>query len=574
MASKSKIIDGAETIVFTSRSRNPVITLKAEQGKTLQIEGEASGTGSLFSRKPTTALGYFDLSSSSTDLSGTEVDNQGVKIALSDNNYCLVTGQSAGPVANVWKYTAGTWIEEAVLETPVVTIAVMPQNCCINEDGSFVAITYLFAVTVQDTRFYRRDGSTWTGLSYASNSDFKCSGKRLLHSFRNFFGDSALYVYNTDDIGIGPLPSPEHTFWSANQYISIFDISNDGSLVVYGPRAPYDTCVSVNNRSGTTWTETAKLYLRNTDTDFKALACKNDVIILVTNISVYVWQNTGANWFLSKVIDAPDDQISKAIITLNEDGDVNRFCLYSASKAYLYARDLSDIDSTSGFFDFNFVTEKTLTNDSDVGMNSTFFITGKTTQNKATVQTLTSYLPITNQTIHSIEVDEELTLDSNYRLIVNGDMHLTGDLLVAGLINGATVASYAWYTGARYHSVSNDTLTSLTQFDACQGSTMIPLATPNGTFTTSHPGIYSVHATVTFAANSTGYREVSVITSSNSDTGILQRLGSLSSVETVVQASGQVNCQAGEVITLKARQTSGGSLSCALLKFSLVYLGP
>ncbi len=45
MASNTKLVDGAETVMFTSRSKATTITLKAEPGKSVVLDGTSGGGG-------------------------------------------------------------------------------------------------------------------------------------------------------------------------------------------------------------------------------------------------------------------------------------------------------------------------------------------------------------------------------------------------------------------------------------------------------------------------------------------------------------------------------------------------
>lgn len=86
----------------------------------------------------------------------------------------------------------------------------------------------------------------------------------------------------------------------------------------------------------------------------------------------------------------------------------------------------------------------------------------------------------------------------------------------------------------------------------------------------SEGGLYRISATVTFAANATGYRTLALAV--NGVTGYtLQNLDPVQTggVTTTMNGSRSLILAAGDYVTCQVFQTSGSSLNCTMVNFSM-----
>jgi len=563
-----KYIDGADSIIFTSRTSNPIITLKAQAGKTLAIEGSSQGLGAsnLSSTKTSSELEFYDFGSATT-LS----DNKSELVALSDNNHLIVAGEKIldSPGGKIWNYSAGVWSQSFLIETVISSSPCPVQHVAINEDGTQAAVSWQDPVFLGSTFVYTRSGPTWTESPTritVGGASLSASGTRIL------IGKSGqLQVYNGTTL--------EQTIWTEESGLPYSPVhacmTGTGSLLVYGLEYPYDAYIRVNRRSGTVWTETDRLYLRQGDLDIKGLACRDRTIVCCTSNHVYTWDyntNPDSAWVLKKIISAPVSTVHKVLLVSNGTA-TTKMALYATGTVYRYSRDLESSN-------FMYIGSTALSNDTGYSLTGSFAATAQQPLTQTSIKPLIAVDPVTTITVQELSLTDEATITSTERVNVTTDMVITGDLTVTNAIAGSLEASLAqlsnstaWLAGSSLRSdlLPNNTLTELTLFEVADGSKVVPIT--NGTITTVTSGIYEVSATATFEANATGYRELRITTNTQSNTGLLTRLAPLSGIETVLEVSGLIKCQTGEEIQVKARQNSGSDLLCALLKFSAVYVG-
>lgn len=81
-------------------------------------------------------------------------------------------------------------------------------------------------------------------------------------------------------------------------------------------------------------------------------------------------------------------------------------------------------------------------------------------------------------------------------------------------------------------------------------------------------GLYTISATVTYAANATGIRQL--VLEFNATTQVtLQKVDACSSGSTVLNGNITRNMAAGDTVSVWAIQTSGGDLGCTMTDFSV-----
>lgn len=111
-------------------------------------------------------------------------------------------------------------------------------------------------------------------------------------------------------------------------------------------------------------------------------------------------------------------------------------------------------------------------------------------------------------------------------------------------------------------SVSNATQTDiLFNTDLSDPNNMHDEVTPGAELYAWAPGWYTVTATIQFATNATGYRQVTFVRSDGTTFGMQQNWAPSASAPTVVNASASVYLTAGQSVKVQAYQTSGGSLN-------------
>lgn len=98
--------------------------------------------------------------------------------------------------------------------------------------------------------------------------------------------------------------------------------------------------------------------------------------------------------------------------------------------------------------------------------------------------------------------------------------------------------------------------------------TMHSTSSNTGRITATTTGLYQVQYTITFAANATGYRTVSIRKNANAVAGAgtllnVARTNAVSGVGTIVTAAVDIPLTAGDYIELFGLQTSGGALATA-----------
>jgi hypothetical protein len=116
-------------------------------------------------------------------------------------------------------------------------------------------------------------------------------------------------------------------------------------------------------------------------------------------------------------------------------------------------------------------------------------------------------------------------------------------------------------------SIPNNTATDL-NFDneIFDGASMHSNSVNNNIFVVPQPGYYLVSANVVFAANATGYRQVSALVNGGAVAGATTQIAAASGSTTAVPFSALLYIAAGGNVRLQVTQTSGGALTVDMTK--------
>lgn len=590
MASNTRVIDGAETIMFTSRSKLSTITLKAEPGKSLVVDGTSGGGGgtvSLSTDKTSTELGFYETASSAVTLTATDpgVASQGADVQISkDGNYILTVGPNPPNTGSgVVFYNNGSgFIEQFTFDSHLDSIAVQGMSMSINEDGTAASLKSEMATQPGNYAmdYYTRTGTTWTYRNTVRGGNLgQVSGiYTLVYSGDDvstciFKFNGAQYVVDTylpnDVVRIaGDVYPMNYMYGDISALNGVV-----GSLVVY--RAKNPQCIAVWTRSGTTWSETARLFGLSTDTNLgRVLTCSNNIIIAASDQYVYIWQWIDAEWILTQRF-VPADLSSITRICI--DGDGNRFSTYAPSthSVRFYIR-----DPTTNSTDFLFCSSKTLTSDSAVAMSSNRLVVGKSSQNGADVYSLVDYAPVENITVNDIDLADQMHLTSEFPITVENigelseSLKVIGDLNVTGLIRGSNELQLASSSISNGQNILNDTDIPINIFDSSFGTNAVYPRADSADMFVREAGYYLVQATCSFASNATGYRAIKIFKNDVTDMWLTQQTPAVSTgVETVLSVCGVIHLNVGDAVIVYVRQTSGGDLAVTTRLFTVTRLG-
>jgi hypothetical protein len=563
-----------ENVIFTSRSANPVITLRPENGKTLSIENVGIG---LVVDKTTTQLGLYELNSPTNIFyNNAQLELQGTDISLArEANYLVVSGPNPNTEGGggVFLASLGTFAQQAILTSSLTSTSFHAGlKCHINELGTGVVmesqnnsggeLTYI--------DFYSRSGTSWTLEHTETNfSDAKISGNHVI--IGAYLGKVSIYL-NTG--GVWTFQQTLQDFTTSGLSgdklaISKFG-SNYGALAVYNKDFP--NRLSVNTRTGTTWTELQQLYCYSGDTAFPTALEVNDTIITASSAErVYIWElNSLGSFELTATID--EALVTKLIL------GSTKLALYKGHLVNLYIRD-------SASSEWTFSSNKVLTADTSIAMNDNFLAVGKSGTNapfgSADVYSLDAYSPIETRTVSSIETADKILMTSEFPITIGSaesteqSVKIIGGLTVSGPISGTLIASYSKMSGSTAQSITNGSATDTilaSVFSSVQGCTNLLTDITTGKLIAAKAGYYMVSGSFTFASNATGYRNVKILRNA-ADCGVNAIVHASDDTSTQVNLSGIVYLAVNQYLQVKVNQTSGGALDVTYAWFNAILLG-
>ncbi len=577
-----------ETHVFTSRGSSTVITLKAENGKTLSIDGVTSGGGSssLTTEKTSTELGYIELNTPETLVSNVStLAAQGTACELAEtgsDTYLISSGPKllTDGGAQIWLKTGGIWAQQQALTLSVASSSVdKGLYCDLNEDATlaFVGSMESGGSSVLRYQIQSRSGTTWTQDSGVGSGQSANIGR--------FSGN---YCLIGGAFGLARILFKSGT-WAVQATLSNGDDSLDGfKLDLSGGVSGTTTAIfnkvkpsriSVHTRSGTTWTDIQSLYPYAEDTQSTwPVDCRitDDTIVASSAQRVYIYERSDTLFELAAVLNHAG--ITKVCIPTESVGN-SRIALYTTTSLILYAK-----DPDSGCWQL--VSTNAITGGTSIGMSANHLAIGRSAAGSGVgatdVYTLDTLAPETDVTIADISLTDKIVLTSTFPVEIvstNGTgplqsaLEITGDLSVSGAIHGHSKGNFASLSGTSDQTIGNATPTILTTvFTSLQGSNNLDVVKTTGRLVVKEAGFYAYSGKATFASSAVGYRDVQIV-KSGVDVGCQVIAQPSDDTVTTMNLSGFCYAIIDDYFQVQVTQTSGGGLDITDAMLSVIQIG-
>lgn len=117
------------------------------------------------------------------------------------------------------------------------------------------------------------------------------------------------------------------------------------------------------------------------------------------------------------------------------------------------------------------------------------------------------------------------------------------------------------YTASSSFTISDNTVTVVTQFDTKDIDTHKSFDTSTGKFTAPAAGIYRLNTCIDWAGNATGARTIYVKYNGSSTSRVLTQVTSVGGAAAIMNGSTLYNCAVGDTIEIELQQSSGGALN-------------
>ena len=303
-----------------------------------------------------------------------DVSADGNTVVASTKKRYGTTGNYSFGGVYIWTRSGTTWSVEATLQPTKAGAGDQTGsssyafqygwNACISDDGNTVAFSSRSVLTDHETHVYTRSGTTWTleqiiiptgqinspRAMYAS----AISGDGNTLAIGGYDSNSNAYVGGTGAIFVY---TKSGTTWTFQQVLQASDrqdqtqlgyaceLSTDGNYLIGGALRDKDATTThvgaayIFNRSGSTWTQQAKLKPSNltssanfgqlvdmsSNGDYVVVSAPQDFAPNNHAGSIYIYHRSGSTWTLQSGIDNPrgvqNDQFGLSV-TMSGAGDV------------------------------------------------------------------------------------------------------------------------------------------------------------------------------------------------------------------------------------------------------------
>ncbi len=186
---------------------------------------------------------------------------------------------------------------------------------------------------------------------------------------------------------------------------------------------------------------------------------------------------------------------------------------------------------------------------------------------------------------------QRMNLDSSGNLSVSGNLTsanvTAGNITATGTITGTlgsgsvTTASFSTLPSCRARQTEAQTLTNAVfigvRLDDTQFCSGVTFDNSNDRLVIVTPGVYLINADIIFAVNATGIRTISVLAAGN-EAGF-RTINAVSGIETGVAADTLIRLNAGDYVSFRGGQSSGGNLNTNVYNgrsasLSVAWVGP
>ena len=306
----------------------------------------------------------------------TDVSADGNTVVASTKKRYGTTGNYSFGGVYIWTRSGTTWTVEATLQPTKAGAGDQTgstsytfgygNDACISDDGNTVAFSSRSVLTDHETHVYTRSGTTWTleqiiiptgqindpRAMYAS----AISGDGNTLAIGGYDSNSNAYVGGTGAIFVY---TKSGTTWTLQQVLQASDrqgqtqlgyaceLSTDGNYLIGGALRDPDAgdpnnhrgAAYIFNRSGSTWTQQAKLKPSNLTSaanfgQFVDMSSNGDYVVISAPQdfapnnhagSIYIYHRSGSTWTLQSGIDNPrgtqNDQFGLSV-TMSGAGDI------------------------------------------------------------------------------------------------------------------------------------------------------------------------------------------------------------------------------------------------------------
>ncbi len=605
-----------DVIEFTSRSSNPIITLRAGAGEVLSIEGLSSAD--ITETVSSSELGYSTItfSESLQNQTTSEAQNQGTFTACgvgSNETTYLIAGcpKALGDLVTrggltIWSRASGalTFTQDYFFQDIGTTSLYYTESTAtygsINEAADCITYTDMFGIdstsegTISNPGnliFIRRTNDVWAVediIQSFPNGDDETANNCLSSQVGNSycivgFSNSSVKILKKETIAVDPSGftvdwnNIKQTLQTGNS--NIFVTSLVGlTLDKFASYVDFErNVVKTWSRSIETWTLRETLGCRSGDSRIVSLAMKGKVLAYCTAENLYVLTKNSINdavYSVSNVFPLVSSVVSCSISTNND--STNNYVICNTATVMLL---LSNLYNGS----FIYASQSSTSGAANICLTDSIIAVGCPTLSTFGVVKIynnAQFTPVSNVDVNAFTKDDRFEFNTLFSTRIysevfgkDGGLYVEGDISTDGRLMG--------FPDTKMVIVIGTTLTVTTGVDTeVAGVTNVTLPTSDiytvskstGRITCTQNGLYSVKIFGQFASSATGLRSISI--SQNGDfLRSTEIKAALTGSVTTLNTSADLIMYAGEYISMVCSQTSLGNLELESSRITVIKLG-